>query len=166
MGDGYPTDPWDKMFHYDKIVQKPRWYDMDGGPAQWRIMKRHLGQPINVTPPVEASSSSSAWVVMARFCYAGSDRVEIPTRIEVAARKNSGPSSPTSYDIQLYCVESASVIGQLLGLTNTVSAIQIVNITGAVPTTHAHFEIQMKRTGGSGGSATFFISNYGWMCFL
>lgn len=97
------------------------------------------------------STSSTSYVVAAAFRFAGTTALGTPTAMKAIGFKDA---SPTSWDVQIFDATNANIIATKTGNTGTASELVDMGTLSSLPTGAAIFEVQLKRTGGTGGSMT------------
>ncbi len=95
------------------------------------------------------STSSTSYVVATVFRFAGTTALGTPTAMKAIGFKDA---SPTSWDVQIFDATNANIIATKTGNTGTASELVDVGTLSNLPTGAAIFEVQLKRTGGTGGS--------------
>lgn len=115
----------------------------------WDIFKRNINLMFSGDTTGMFSTASTNYVQVAIFYFAGTDAIGTPTAFKAIGFKDA---TPTSWDIQVVDLTNALTIATKTGNTGTAAEIVDMGTLSNLPTGPAMFEVQLKRTGGTGGS--------------
>ncbi len=101
----------------------------------------------NGTP--KFTTSSESYVSAGIFVFQGTTALGTPTNIKAIGSKDA---SPTAWDVRIFDLTNTLEIAELTGSSSTTPELVDLGTLSNLPTGIAMFEVQLKRTGGTGGS--------------
>lgn len=128
----------------------PNWAGVGGGGQTTPIVIIFAG---GIDP--HADTNSASYVVIGILHFGGTAALGTPTKIKAVGFKDG---SPTSWDFRILDITNATTIVEKTGNTGTVAEIVDAGALSNLPAAEAMFEVQMKRTGGAGGSEVHMYS--------
>lgn len=95
------------------------------------------------------TSTSTSYVQAGVFRFGGTTALGTPTNIRAIGAKDA---SPTSWDVRIFDLTNALEIAEATGNTGTVAELVDMGALSNLSAGEAMWEVQLKRTGGTGGS--------------